>query len=146
VKHWPGQGRNAWAYPGSARLVGTILSYGEGLAGVRLPGKKIRARFHLVSLDLFYGGENNRFQSLHQGGYDIDGERQHGDVEEEGDDAVHRRQSADTLIGDLNVRHLRGHGDDQRVVEKVPIIGVFVAGKDQAAGPLAAGPAVELVA
>ena len=54
--------------------------------------------------------------SLHHAGHNVDGQRQHNDVEEERHDAVYGRQSTHRFADDLNVRHLRGHGDDQRII------------------------------
>src|SRR6516162_3983450 len=84
-----------------------------------------------------------RASSLHQAGYDIHGQCEHGHVEKERGDAVHRRQAADRFAGDLHVGDLRGHGYDQRVIEKVPIVRVLLAGKQEPAGVLFGGRAIE---
>ena len=44
----------------------------------------------------------------------------------------------------MHVGNLRGHGDDQRVIEKVPIIRVLVAGKSKPAAAFIAGHTIKL--
>ena len=43
----------------------------------------------------------------------VDAERQDHGVEQEGDDAVDERQAAHDAAGDLHVRDLAGHADDE---------------------------------
>ena len=83
--------------------------------------------------------------SLHQAGYNIHGQREHGDIEEERDDAVHGRQSADRFAGDLNVGDLRRHRDHERVIEEVPIVRILVAGENKSADLFVATRAIEFV-
>ncbi len=50
---------------------------------------------------------------------------------------MHGGGAADGLVGDPDVRDLRGHPDHEREIDKVPVIGVVVRvarGKLQAAG------------
>ena len=54
-------------------------------------------------------------------------------VEEERQDAVDRRHAPNDLAGDGHVGDLRGHSDDQREVEKIPIVRLAIVGKTQSA-------------
>ncbi len=81
---------------------------------------------------------------LHQAGYDVHGQREHRQVEEERGNTVHGRQSTDCLAGNLNVGHLCGHGHDERVIKEVPVVRVFLTRKNEAAGPLVVTLAKEL--
>src|SRR5216683_2375674 len=63
----------------------------------------------------------------------VDAERQDDRIEEEGDDAVAESQAAHDATGDLHVGDLAGHADDEGEIEKVPVVGILLAGEAKAA-------------
>src|SRR5216684_5483294 len=68
-----------------------------------------------------------------EAGQKIDSERQDDRVEEKGNDAVAERQATHDAPGDLHVRDLTGHPDDEREIEKVPVVRLFLARKSETA-------------
>jgi len=51
----------------------------------------------------------------------IDAERQYQHIEAKRQHAMHQRQAAHLTRRDLHVRHLRGHADNEGVVQKVKV-------------------------
>src|SRR2546428_4084798 len=74
---------------------------------------------------------------------DVDRQREQRGVEDEGHDAVGGDGAADLLVGDADVRHLRGHPDDEGEVDEVPVVGLRLAAREGHAA--ADGLVVELI-
>jgi hypothetical protein len=60
-------------------------------------------------------------------------QRQYDEVEEERQDAMNRRHAPDDFAGDGYVGDLRGHSNDQRKIEKIPIVRLAIVGETQSA-------------
>src|SRR5262245_42460167 len=62
---------------------------------------------------------------------DVHHERQHRDVEHKRDDAVRGDGPSDVFRGDRDVGDLRGHADDEREIDEVPVVRLLVARKTE---------------
>src|SRR6185312_13756973 len=76
-------------------------------------------------------------------GHDIDAERDHPNIEKEGNDTLHKGDAPDAAGIDLHIGYLERHADHEREIDEIPVVRIVVSGKFQA-GTLGAIITVEL--
>jgi hypothetical protein len=81
-----------------------------------------------------YGrGRSNRDRPRQRPGRDVHRQRQDDRIEEEPDQPVHGRHATQYAAGDLYVRNLESHAEDERELDEIEVIGIAFAREYEAA-------------